>query len=478
MTHDMKTLARRFLRVASMVGLMLVTNTVPVHGQLEELPKLTAQWEDTEISGGGLSGANVTLTQRHTTFVIGNRVNWGQVSGDGHVALIKAFDARTGEVLWSDQRQALEDESSMELMTAAVVKGRHLVVGGMHFAPEGHQLVVWAYDARTGERRWSWQSEPLLEGTVDALVIGSGRVIAATYERPKLLINRERLRAFSLKTGDIEWMHDSDAHALGGHSNAADECLAVVGRRVAYAGNVSHGEARLEVLDIRNGDVLWTHTEEGDALTQLTSVVRQRSRFVLGGAVDGRPYLASLSARNGKLGWTKQLSDSGSSGIVRTLAANGRSLVAAVTVHPNLPTSMLSWPCTFHGLFDDFTSLTQVYSLHPTKGEVRWSVIPYGTDQPGTSSHALQTVIQGKRLAVLTTPYEPATYTLSARLTLFDVSTGDLSAMTETPLSSWGVPWAYLGDVALTRTHAVLGTSFSPGYGSGWWKVEGIALEP
>jgi outer membrane protein assembly factor BamB len=474
MTHDTHRLTVRLLRSASATALMIAAFAFPLQAQQEEVTQLSAAWEDTEWAGSGLTAASVTLTQRQTTFVIGNLAESAKVTGDGDAALIRAFDARSGELLWSDQRQALEDVDSFELMTTGVTKGRHLVVGGVHYGPEGHQVMVWAYDSRTGERRWSWQSEPRLEASADALALGNGRVVFASYERDEPLLRRERVRAFSLKTGALEWVHETDALSYGGHGAAARGCLAVAGRRVAFAGNLPTQDSRLEVLDLRDGDVIWTHAEAGVALTQFSAVVRHRGRFVVGGVIDGRPHLVALSVRDGELVWTKSLFGS-SAGIVRTLTAGRRSLVAAITAFPNMPTSMLESSVLYHGSFDDFISLTQVFSLHPAKGELRWSSVPHGVDQPGTSNHALRAVIQGRRLALLTTPFEPAANSLIARMTLFNMSTGEMTAMAETPLSKKGVLWTYLADVALTRTHAILGTSLA--HGMGWWNVEGFELD-
>jgi outer membrane protein assembly factor BamB len=449
-------------------------------------PTADPEWQVTYQSSNGMAGANVVVTQRHRAFVGGNISDSSSSPEDGHWGLIMAYDTRTGASLWSDMWEEAEPGlTTSERLMSGAIKGRDLVMGGMSGSESGgRRLLLRAYDAKSGERRWSWSGEPLESVRFDDLVIGRGMVIAAMSDYLPSGALRGRIRAFSLKTGVLLWSKDIE-DTLGSIWDVdAQQCLAMAGSRVAWVGGTEQDGASLRVFSATTGEPLWSWSHSSNAPNSLlTSVVRQGGRFVVGGMLDGMPSLRSFSASKGKLLWTRTLSQDGSAGIVRCLALSAGRLVAAGTLFPNH--SPADMDDEYMDADDMGISSSTIYvasvafmsAFKPATGTPRWEQPLQGPSKLGVSNLPIALTAKGKRLAVLTMPYSMGTHSLSARVSMHGLSDGSPSWTAETSLTSIVVGSPYVGDMAMSKKQVVLAVPREGGW-AGLWNVKAYAVSP
>ena len=115
-------------------------------------------WEDFFDLAGGEDEANAVAAKGHRVFVAGT----GQSASGDLDFLVRAYDARSGLLLWQD---VFDPRGRRDRARAVAVRGGTVFVAGTFeegdFKPE--MLVVRAYDARTGALEWQNLFEPPLD---------------------------------------------------------------------------------------------------------------------------------------------------------------------------------------------------------------------------------------------------------------------------------------------------------------------------
>ena len=128
-------------------------------------------WDDQFDYGGGIKGALDIAAQGGIVYAAGS----GRTAGGGDEWVVRAYDAWTGELLWDDQF-----DNGNEACAIAAQGGRVYAAGSGRTAGFDDEWVVRAYDARTGELLWDDQFD---KGGGDneafAIAVQGGRVYAA-----------------------------------------------------------------------------------------------------------------------------------------------------------------------------------------------------------------------------------------------------------------------------------------------------------
>lgn len=268
-------------------------------------------WSDRFDLGGGVNGARGIVASGDTVFVVGG----GETApGRDFDALIRAYEASTGALLWSDALHLLEDDQFFDVAVA----GSRVFASGH---AEGRALVR-AYDARTGEGLWtelfriatSFDRFPHIAARGDVVVAaGSGR----RHSSPVTDDDRI-LRAFDARTGRSLW----DRQFASGNRNSYSGLDAIGNRLFASGTTGSCGDAWgpgedcdfvVQALDIRTGALHWEdRVDAGGPFDSAHSVT----------ASGDRVYAVGTSGAD-----CASFGDAGCDGLIRAYEARTGALV-------------------------------------------------------------------------------------------------------------------------------------------------------
>jgi glucose dehydrogenase len=227
-------------------------------------------WQDEVNALGNTFGRAAAAGRR--VFAVGGAVT-GTADGDW---LVRAYDAKRGLLLWEDRFGAGRFDRALGVATA---RARVFVAGRVRIAPTTPGVLslpaVRAYDARTGQVLW--QDFGIVPGfdTISAqlnsiavsgrTVIATGSLFAITGIPPRSHTDW-LIRAYDAESGAPLWQDIVDKGGAEHPEVAFD--LAVLGKRAFVAGSGGSGcnplvaspdncDFIVRAYDVRNGRLLW-----------------------------------------------------------------------------------------------------------------------------------------------------------------------------------------------------------------------------
>jgi outer membrane protein assembly factor BamB len=177
-----------------------------------------------------------------------------------------AMDADTGEELWRFRARAVESSPLLHQ-------------GTLYFGTFDRRL--YALDARTGEVRWSFETDDRVKG---APAFWRGLVFTGSYDG--------KVYALDAETGRLRWSSEGQAGLRGAGNFYAGPAVAY-GR--VYIGNT---DGKVYAFGARSGDLLWSRST--GSYVYSSAAIADRTVFV--GSYDHRLY--ALDAATGDVRWS------------------------------------------------------------------------------------------------------------------------------------------------------------------------------
>lgn len=205
----------------------------------------TVLWEDRLETSGAQYEFHRLATDGNRLFATAIVVH--QPDAGGFAWLVRAYDARTGNLLWEDAR---DDGQSGEAVGVTTANGRVFVTGAGSETGARSAFVVRAYDAATGDLLW--QDFPGDSGSIDVgfdVATSGGRVFAAGR-----IGNTLHVAAYAQDDGRLLWTQDEDRG-----SPHVDGLVTADGRLFVAA--LAGGDLLLRAFDAPTGRVLWKDRE-------------------------------------------------------------------------------------------------------------------------------------------------------------------------------------------------------------------------
>jgi outer membrane protein assembly factor BamB len=208
-------------------------------------------------------------------------------------SLVRAYDSRTGELLWQDRFGAPDPPFAVQLDRPVTVKaggGRVFVGGRIRPGPGPSRWFVRAYDAGTGELLW--QDTTTLPGQANELALDGGRLVAAgRINRPSgpFLSQQDWLiRAYDAATGALLW---EDLVDKGPSPVETARDVTTADARVFVAGiagatcnsfvvHPDNCDALIRTYDLATGQFLWEDRFDEAPLDEFNSVAARDGRVV------------------------------------------------------------------------------------------------------------------------------------------------------------------------------------------------------
>jgi hypothetical protein len=290
----------------------------------------TPRWEDQHDHAGFNDVAEALAVWDGQVFAAGS----GERGTDNQDFLIRAYDAKTGGLLWEDQT----DKAGFNDAAYALAVGGGLVfAAGFGTNATGNQdFLVRAYRAADGALVWEDQVEQAgFDDTAFALAVGGGRVFAAGSGERAAGNQDFLVRAYEAKSGALRWEDQVDPAAGFDGVNA----LAVQGERLFAAGFVTNAAGNFDVLlrayEAKSGALLWEdqvdHAGFDDAALALT--VQKGQVFIAGFGTNAAGnfdvLVRAYQAKTAMLVWEDQVNKAGLDDAALAMAAGGGQVVAA-----------------------------------------------------------------------------------------------------------------------------------------------------
>jgi outer membrane protein assembly factor BamB len=241
---------------------------------------------------------------------------------------VRAYDAATGRVRWTDAPAAATDEQSAA-QTVAIGGGR-VYVGGYsgsctYFGAPGCVATVHAYDAATGAPAWdSSFGLPTAFGVISALVVTDGHVVAAGRTGSPVGLDQGGLlvQSFDAATGVPDWTAPvTTSTAPAGEAYEGATSVAVGHGIVAVGGATGSitGTSAFEVrtFDARTGLPGWHDVVAGgERPDRVDGIAFTAQRLVAVGRTSQPGGEEAWTVRaydpaTGKLAWRDRVSSAG-----------------------------------------------------------------------------------------------------------------------------------------------------------------------
>ena len=293
------------LRFLALIGCLMLLTTAPVHARTDGGDLL---WQDQlDFAGGDDIGMAVAAA--------GGRV---AVVGSAHTArgdadaVVRAYNAKSGELLWRDQ---VGDASAEDKAVAVAMNAQRIVVAAQMAGGSGlGQLVVRSYDPKKGTVDWEVRSPA---ADVTGLAMDDGRVVVTGAVEATGGGQVPFIRVYSAKRGTLLWANESlpAGHALLHRS------YQYVNRAVALHGDTAFVMAN--VVELADPGLEWQclvrayHVARGTLLWESLSKTSAPNCRPLAVGTDGRHvfiagqtgpfiddlYVRSYDAETGALLW-------------------------------------------------------------------------------------------------------------------------------------------------------------------------------
>ena len=253
-------------------------------------------WEDQFNLAGRADEARAIAVSSTRAVAIGV----GSTMNDGIDLLVRAYDTKTGTLAWRDQAPL-----SAGYITNVVIDELDDKVFGAGYAPDGSgaDILVRAYDATTGNRIWEDVANKGRDDFVQAIAAGAHGVYVVGYGGNVGPAPLDFLvRAYDKTSGALLWEDQVD--------NGGDDVawrVATQGQMVFVAGSTSSSPSEpwnmiLRAYDALSGKLAW----ESVYPNALPSALAVSNGSVY---VGGSSFLVAYNSLTGELIWSKTLTD-------------------------------------------------------------------------------------------------------------------------------------------------------------------------
>jgi len=288
----------------------------------------TLLWEDRFDNGGGLNDALTIAVNKSRIFVagVGN-------SADGIFEwIVRAYDPRTGSLVWNDAFELGGGGRAFALAT----QGARVFVGGLgRTADDALIWVARAYNAKSGALLWSDQFENGGDwGDVRAVATKGSRSFFGGFSNTADNSFEGIVRAHNSGTGALVW---DDAFNQGGNDNQIN-VMTVRGRRL-FSGGFGFTEQGADewvarAYDTKTGALIWhDHFDNGGGNSEANALAANGGRVYLGGFGKApneafQWIVRAHNARSGHLLWNDRFDNGGGDNEVNALAAKQSRVLA------------------------------------------------------------------------------------------------------------------------------------------------------
>ena len=242
-------------------------------------------WDDQFNNGANNNGAFAITVDRNRVFAGGD----GETAGKDLEGVVRAYDAKTGRLLWED---LFNYGGGANCITAITTQGRRVFAAGQGKTAAGIFIgIVRAYEATTGALLWEDQfGGGGKEAGVWAITVDRNRVFAAGYVQTEAGVFEWVVRAYESRTGTLLW---ADQFSLGGRSAEA-RAITVQGNRVFAGGFGDTGQGLcpeggicpwvVRAYESRTGALLWEDQFDlGNGQNDVFSITAQGNRVFAAG---------------------------------------------------------------------------------------------------------------------------------------------------------------------------------------------------
>jgi putative pyrroloquinoline-quinone binding quinoprotein len=237
-------------------------------------------WEDQADTAGRNDVAFALAVRAGQVFAAG----FGTNAAGNQDFLLRAYQAKDGALLWEDQvDQAGFDETAFAL---AVGEGQVFAAGSGQRAAGNEDFLVRAYDAKSGALLWEDQVDPAggFDGA-NALALARGRLFAAGFVTNAAGHFDVLIRAYEAKTGALLWADQVD-HA--GFDDAA-LALTVQGGQVFIAGfgtkAAGNNDFLVRAYQAKSGALVWEDLVDRAGLSEAAVALAAGGGQVVAGGV-------------------------------------------------------------------------------------------------------------------------------------------------------------------------------------------------
>jgi outer membrane protein assembly factor BamB len=170
-----------------------------------------------------------------------------------------------------------------------------------------HTGFVFAFDAETGDRQWTYDvpgyTGPVSDRSDEAVVAARRRgavnaPLAVTDQRVYASSWNYTLHALDATTGELDWSFSPGTNNLN-----AMRAPAVVGEEVY----VQTKDARLFVLDRKSGQRKWSFDDIGVATNGVSPLVDDKSVYIVAGTSTENLFLVALDREGGSVRWKRSI---------------------------------------------------------------------------------------------------------------------------------------------------------------------------
>ena len=216
-------------------------------------------WQDQLDRAGRRDAAVAVVADRGLVFASGYVTN---ASGNRDL-MVRAYEARTGTLRWENQFDRAGRRDEPDRLNLAVADGRVLVGGRAAKSDGTADWFVRAYDTQTGFLLWQ---DFFDGGNFDhnvALAIDSGRVYASGVTTDKNIVRHFTVRTYDAGTGAVLWQ-DQVPTGNPGFFFVTDVAWQIVarGRRVVAVGSIGDGANKIRLAvrayQAETGVLLWS----------------------------------------------------------------------------------------------------------------------------------------------------------------------------------------------------------------------------
>ncbi len=221
--------------------------------------------------------------------VVGTRLRESAPGERRIETMVRAYDGRTGELLWEDSHDRSPDLD--EARVVVVRRQRVIVASTAWFVSSPPMTVIRAHSATTGALLWQREETGHTARTAD---LRRGRLVVLTRD---LDLTHGALLAYDVRTGRELWQRRVP--------NALPDSLELGGVRVFVYGQrqlQSDGRSRLRAYDARSGRPLWG-ASQSDANGQQV-VAAGGGVFTIGRREIHGLSLNAYEARSGRPLWS------------------------------------------------------------------------------------------------------------------------------------------------------------------------------
>jgi PQQ-like domain len=287
-------------------------------------------WEDQVDQAGGADGTFALAVGAGQVFAAG----FGTNTAGTQDFLVRAYDPKSGTLRWEDQR---DQAGFNDVAEALAVQGGQLFAAGSGERGTGNQdFLIRAYDAKSGALLWEDQADKAGHNDAAfALAVRGGQVFAAGFGTNAAGNQDFLIRVYQAEDGALIWEDQVDQAGF----NDTALALAVGGGRVFAAGSGQRTPGNEDFLvrayDATSGALLWEdQVDQAGGFDGVNAIVVERGRlfaagFVTNAAGNFDVLIRAYEAKTGTLLWEDQVDQAGFDDAALALSVRGGQVFIA-----------------------------------------------------------------------------------------------------------------------------------------------------